>query len=117
MIATIKITDLRLRTITGIEDWERKAKQDVIINMEMDYDAKLSAQNDSIDHGVNYKTITKKVIKLVEESNYQLLETLVTEILKIMRENPLVKRAWVKVDKPFALRFSDSVSLQMTSGE
>ena len=41
----IYIKDLRIKTIIGIFDWERKVKQEVSIDMEFPFDCKKAAVN------------------------------------------------------------------------
>ena len=113
-MATIRITNLKLRTIIGIHDWERKHKQDVIINITIDFDASKSIESDTIKDTVDYKVLTKHIIKKVETSDFQLLEKLAQLVLNIVMENPQVQKATVRVDKPFALRFADSVSIELS---
>lgn len=113
-LALVRIENLRLRTIIGINDWERKEKQDVTINIKIRFDATRAGQSDRIEDTVNYKAITKSVIKTVEESQFYLVEKLARAILDIAMEDPRVVWASVKVDKPFALRFADSVSIEVS---
>ena len=113
-MATIRITNLRLRTIIGINDWERTTPQDVVINVTMEFDATRAAQSDDIKDTVDYKTITKKIIKAVEASQFSLLEALTNTILAIAMEDKKVLNATVRVDKPQALRFADSVSIELS---
>jgi len=107
----IRIKDLRLRTIIGIEDWEREKKQDVTVNIVLEFDGGQAAHTDEIDNTVNYKKLTKQIIELVEDTRYQLLEKLANEILQTCLNTPRVQHAEVEVDKPHALRFADSVSI------
>jgi FolB domain-containing protein len=116
-MTTIRIKDLRLRAIIGIHDWERKHKQDVVINITMDFDAQKACASDDINDTVDYKTITKQIIKEVEASDFQLLEKLADTILNIVMKNPRVNEAAVRVDKPFALRFADSVSIEINKNK
>ena len=113
-MATIRITNLRLRTIIGINEWERDVKQDVIINITLEFNADRAAQSDNIKDTVDYKTLTKKVIKTVEASQFNLLESLTQTILNIAIEDKKVLNATVRIDKPQALRFADSVSIEMS---
>jgi len=113
-MATIRITNLKLRTIIGINDWERDHQQDIIINVIIEFDASKSSQTDNIDDTIDYKTITKQIIKEVEASKFYLLEKLCKMILDIITTHPLVKEANVRIDKPGALRFTDSVSVELT---
>ena len=70
----IQITDLLLRTIIGINEEERRNRQDVLINITLYADTQAAGASDDIEDAVNYRTITKKVIKRVEESSFYLVE-------------------------------------------
>lgn len=111
--ATIRITNLRLRTYIGFNDEERNKQQDVIINIAIRYPADKAASSDQVSDALNYKTVTKKVIQHVEEGRFLLLEKLVADVLDICCEHHWVSYAAVTIDKPHALRFADSVSLTL----
>ena len=111
LMAIIKIKNLRLRTIIGIEEAERQSPQDIIINAEIEVDATLAARSDDIGQTYDYKTITKSIIHAVEVSQFFLLEKLTDHILELIMEDARVLLATVEIDKPQALRFADSVSL------
>ena len=111
--ATIRIKNLRLRTFIGFNEEEMEKKQDVVINAVIKYDAARAAENDNVDEAINYKVITKAVIRLVEQNRFLLLEKLTHDILALCADHPWVTWAEVEVDKPHALRFSDSVSLSI----
>ncbi len=112
--ATIRIKNLRLRTYIGINDDEIRNKQDVVVNVKIHYDAAQATNSDQMDDALNYKTITKAIIKLVEDNRFYLLEKLTADVLEIAAEHAWVSYAEVEVDKPHALRFSDSVSLTLS---
>ena len=114
-MAKVRITDLLLRTIIGIHDWERKKKQDVIINIVLEYDSRQARKFDTIKTAVDYRSLAKKMIEEVESTQFSLLETLADFILKMVMENPKVKQATVRVDKLHALRFARSVSVELSS--
>ena len=110
----IKIDNLKLRTVVGIYEWEKKTKQDVIINVEMEFDGARAIETDDIEDTVDYKAITKKIIAMVEGTQFNLIERIAGEAMKIVMENEKVDKASVRVDKPGALRFTDSVSVTQT---
>lgn len=111
--ARINISNLRLRTFIGFNIEEQFKKQDVVINIVIDYAISEAALQDEVDQALNYKTITKKVIRHVEEGSFLLLEKLVADVLDICSEHPSIRHAAVTIDKPHALRFADSVSLTL----
>ncbi len=110
---SIEIKDLLLRCIIGINESERIAKQDVVINITLWGDLRPVAASDDIEKTVNYRTITKKLVEHVEASRYFLLETLTERIADICLQDARVRRVAVSVDKPGALRFARSVGVHM----
>jgi dihydroneopterin aldolase len=107
----IYIKDLRVKTIIGIFDWERKVKQEVSIDMEFPFDCKKAAASDSIDDALDYKVITKAVIKFVEESSFQLQESLAEGIAALIKDNYKVESLRLRISKPGALRGAKDVGL------
>ena len=113
-MAVIRVKDLLIRTYIGFNPDELVNKQDVLINLEMETD--IPAEALEADEPVvifDYKTVTKKVIALVQDGRFKLLEVLTKQILDLIMEDERISRARVEVDKPHALRFAESVSLQM----
>ncbi len=112
-MAIIRIKNLIIRTIIGFNPEERVNRQDVIINLEIEVDISTAVSTDHQEGIYNYKTITKSIIAFVSESKYYLLEKLTHEVLLLVMEDERVIRAKVEIDKPQALRFADSVSIQL----
>jgi len=109
----IYIRDLTLRCIIGIYPHERNEKQDVIINIVLEGDLSKAGRTDKISDTINYKTLKKKILKMVETSRFNLIEKLADEVAKICLKDKLVTKATVTVDKPGALRFSRSVAVEI----
>lgn len=109
----IYIKDLLLRTIIGINPEEREKRQDVLINVVLRADTRAAGASDDIEDAVNYRTITKRIIRLVEGSAFYLVEKMVAEIAATCLEDPGVERVTVRVEKPGALRFARSVGLEI----
>mgnify|MGYP005691533211 FL=1 len=110
----IYIKDLRVKTIIGIFDWERKVKQEVSIDLEFPFDCEKAAKTDSIEDTIDYKAIAKGVIKFVEDSSFQLQETLAEEIASLIKNNYGVKSIRLRISKPGAIRGSKDVGLIIT---
>lgn len=112
-LATINIKNLRLRTFIGFNPEERIKKQDVVLNIRISYRPNPSVLDDQVEGALNYKTITKAVIRQVEEGRFLLLEKLVSDVLTTCSSHADVVHASVTIDKPHALRFAESVSLTL----
>lgn len=107
----IEIHDLLVRCIVGINPEERVKKQDVIINLTLFADLRQAGRSDDIDDAINYKTLTKRVLDHVEESEYFLVEKMAHKIAEIAVQEFGIQRAIVSVEKPGALRFARSVGV------
>ena len=108
----VRIKNLKLKAIIGIDNWERKKKQTVVINIEYEIKNTKAHKTDNIKDTLNYRTLTKEIIEYVKSSRFQLLEKLTGNILKIILKDKRISQAKVEIDKPGALRFSDSVSVE-----
>ena len=116
-MTVIRVKDLSLRTFIGFKPHEKKHKQDVLIQLEVEVETSMVEHNDDYqeDGFYDYRSMTKSVIKLVEESRFDLLEALTRKVLDEIMSNPLVKKAKVEIEKPHALRYSRTVSVEMSS--
>jgi dihydroneopterin aldolase/D-erythro-7,8-dihydroneopterin triphosphate epimerase len=113
MTDRILIKDLFLRTIIGVNDDERTQRQDVLINLIVETDTRNAGRSDDIDEAVNYRTLTKQVIELVENSAFLLVERMAEEIAQVCLSDLRVNRVSVTVEKPQALRFARSVGVSI----
>lgn len=110
------IHDLQIETVIGIYDWERKIRQTISIDLEMATDIGKAAKSDNIDDTLSYKTVAKRLIDYVEQSEFELVEALAEEICNIVRTEFEVP--WVKLTlhKPGAVRGSQSVGVIIERG-
>lgn len=110
----IIIKDLLMRGIIGINPDERVKRQDILVNIVLHADISRAAETDDIEYAVNYKTISKQVIERVEEGSDFLVEKLVTDLARmILVDHPAVQKVQVRVEKPGALRFAQSVGIEI----
>jgi len=109
----ILIRDLALRCVIGVFPEERRAPQDVVINIALETDTRAAARSDSLADAVDYKSLKKEIVALVEQNSFQLLETLADRIAALCTARPGVRRATVTVDKPGALRYARSVAIEV----
>ena len=114
-LARIRIKDLRLRTYIGIKEEEILNQQDILINATILYPAANAVSVNQIEQALNYRTITKAMIRHVEDHRFALLERLTQELLDIVMQHEQVRYAEVEVDKPHALRFAESVSITLSA--
>jgi len=114
---TIFLRDLRVRTIVGIWEWERRLPQVVSIDLDMAADIAEAAARDDIAATLNYKAVTKRITAFIEESRFDLIETMAEQIAAIIREEFNVPWVRVAVHKPWAIRGSRDVGVLIERGE
>jgi D-erythro-7,8-dihydroneopterin triphosphate epimerase len=117
-MALIRIKNLKISTFIGFNPEELVNRQDVIINLEIEAEVPEEAMLADEPLGIfDYKVITKKIIEYVEAGRFKLLEVLTKQILLLIMKEELVRYVRVKVDKPGALRHTDSVSVEMEASK
>lgn len=110
---SIVLTGLKISCIIGIFEWERKRKQDVVIDLKLPCDIRRAALRDHIRDTVDYKKIAKATIAFVEKSEFQLIETLAERLASFLLENFDLTEIELGVSKPGAIRGSQNVGIQI----
>lgn len=100
----IYLKDLRINTIIGIYEWERRTKQTVIFDMELGADIARAAQADAIEDTLNYKAVAKRIIAFVENSDCRLIETLAEHVADLLLREFKVPWLRLSVNKQGAVR-------------
>jgi len=113
----IFLSELKVDTVIGIWDWERKIRQTVIIDLEMSADIARAASTDRVEDTLNYKSVAKRVQSFVADSSFQLVETLAERIAGIVRKEFGVAWVKVRVNKPGAIRGSKDVGVLIERGQ
>ncbi len=107
------IENLTVEAVIGVWDWERDIKQPVSPDLEMDYDIRRAAETDSIDDTLDYKAVAKRLIRFIEQSEFQLVEALAEHCAEIVLDEFPVKRLKLKLSKPGAVRGSSAVGVMI----
>lgn len=107
------IKNLVVRGIIGIEDWERKKPQEILINIVLYSDQRKAAESDDIEYCVNYRKVAKMACAHAETAKRLTVEALAADIAKMCLEEPHVQKVVVRVEKPGAVRFAESVGVEI----
>ena len=113
----VYISDLKVDTVIGIFDWERRIRQTVSLDLEMATDIRKAAASDHIDDALDYKAIGKRVIAFIEGSEFQLVETLAEKVAQLVLSEFQVPWLKLRLSKPGALRGSRDVGVIIERGE
>ncbi|MCL4137107.1 UNVERIFIED_CONTAM: hypothetical protein GTU68_062286 [Idotea baltica] len=99
----IFLNDLKVDAIIGIYDWERKAKQTLRFDFEMAWDIRPAAASDDIANTLDYGAIAQAVVRFVESSEYQLIETLAEDLAALLLAQFAIPKLTLSVTKPVEL--------------
>jgi dihydroneopterin aldolase len=113
----IFLSELKIDTVIGIWEWERKIRQTVVIDLEMSADIARAAATDRVEDTLNYKLVAKRLQSFVADSSFQLVETLAERIAGIVLDEFDVQWVKVRVNKPGAIRGSRDVGVLIERGE
>ena len=113
----IFLRDLRIDTVIGIYDWERRIRQTVSLDLEMAVDIRKAAASDAIEDTLNYKAVAKRLIEFVEGSEFRLVETLAEHCAGIVREEFGVPWVRLTLNKTGAVRGARDVGVVIERGE
>ncbi len=113
---TIFLRDLEINATIGIFEWEKRIKQKVRIDLEMGTDIAKAAATDSIEDTLDYKAISKRITQFVEDSSYELIETLIEKIAEILLNEFNIPWVRVTLSKPGAVRGSRDVGIIIERG-
>jgi dihydroneopterin aldolase len=93
---TIHVEDLKFQCILGILDFERTTPQDVIVNLDIEYEYK--------GNFINYADVVQIVKDLMKKSEFLLIEDALENInLKLIKEFNSIKNIRLKITKPSIL--------------
>ena len=110
-IDTVRIEQLVLDCVIGINPWERLTKQRITIDIEMNTDLSAAGDSDAIEDTINYRTVSKAVTAEIEASSYGLVEALASRVAEICLEDERVHSVEVTVRKPGAVRKATAVGV------
>ena len=109
----VVIKNLLARGIIGIRDWERKHVQNILINIILFTDTRRAAETDNIDYCADYSSISKKVLAHAESAGRLTVEALANDLAKLCLEEQNVQKVLIRVEKPGAVRFAESVGVEI----
>lgn len=103
--------------VVGVWEWEKQITQKIIVDIDVSADIAASAATDELDDTLNYKALAETVINMLEESRFQLIETMAEEVAKLAIEKFSV--AWIKVriNKGGAVKSVRNVGVQVERGQ
>ena len=105
------IEGLEIDALIGIYDWERRIRQTLRFDLEMGFDNRKPAASDNIEDTLNYKAVSRRLVEVVSQSDFGLVETLAERCAEIVLSEFNVQWLRLKLSKPGAVRGARAVGV------
>jgi len=113
----IYLKDLRIETVIGLYEWEKRIRQTLILDLEMATDIRAAAASDAIADTLDYKAVSDRVVGFVQESRFQLIETPAEQVATIILREFDVPWLRLRINKKGALRSVRDVGVLIERGQ
>lgn len=111
------IKQLEVRTVIGVFDWEREIKQKLVFDIELGANIAQAAATDELQDTLDYKAISHAIYDFVEQSEYQLVETVAEKVAELVLTQFPVKWIRIVLNKPGAVSIAQSVGVKIERGQ
>ena len=109
----ILVRDLVLKISVGIHDFEKKKKQRVKFNLDINTDPGLVPDDNNLNSIINYEDVIKNIKKITNKKHYPLLETLAEKIFLKLFENIRIKKVKLRIEKLDVFKDTSSVGIEI----
>jgi len=109
----ILVRDLILKISVGIHDFEKKKKQRVKFNLDINTDPSLVPDDNNLNSIINYEDVIKNIKKITNKKHYPLLETLAEKVFSKLFENTRVKKVKLRIEKLDVFKNTSSVGIEI----
>ncbi len=112
----VYIRELRIDTFIGIYDWEQQVRQTLSIDLEMATNVAATAATGELSATVDYKAISDRLIEMIENQHFELLESLAEQIAQLVQDEFRVGWLRLRLGKPGAVPAAADVGVVIERG-
>ncbi len=113
MTDTITLQQLRVDALIGVYDWEQTEKQTLLLDVEIETDAKRGAKTDKIADALDYSALAHRLIEFIGSTRFQLIETLAERTAELILAEFPTNRVRLTLHKPQAVPEAQNVALRI----
>lgn len=107
------VRGLRLDAFIGAYEYEQKAKQPVIIDLEADVIEPSHPIGDRLEDVVCYDKLTQGIQAILQEGHIKLVETLAERVADLALSHSMVLGVSVRITKPNAIAEAEAVGVEI----
>ena len=110
----IRIKKLRLPIIIGTLEHEQKFPQNVVFNIELEYDMRKAGETDNQFDAVEYSAVERRIIEFVSASHFQLLEALGEGVVQnCFCVDERIQTVRIRITKPAAAVRAEAIEIEI----
>ncbi|GAB3030860.1 dihydroneopterin aldolase [Bowmanella dokdonensis] len=110
----IYIEGLKVHSLIGVYEWERKAPRPLLIDLCLETDLGIAARTDDVNDTIDYAKVAGLLEKVALESDFELLEALTLAMLDALFRDFPVQAARLKMSKPDILPNASNVAVEIS---
>ena len=107
----VKIHQLRVPVAVGVLSAEKKATQEILIDVEYSVDIFKAAKSDALSDTLDYAAVRDSIIKFARQHRFSLMESLAQHIVTQLQQQFIFKYLCLTLTKPNIFKDAQGVSL------
>jgi len=107
------IEGLKTQAVIGVYDWEKKIKQDLVFDLEMEHDNRVPAATDDLSKTLDYESISNFIVAFCAERQFELIETLAEYLVGEMIGQFKLNAITLTLRKPDAVPAAQAVGVKI----
>ncbi len=100
----IYLHNLRVDTVIGVWDWERRIRQTLIFDLDLGADFTRAGASDDVADTVDYKAVCDRLTSVIQASEFKLIEALGDCLVRIIFDEFKVNWLRLRITKQGVLR-------------
>lgn len=108
------VKGLKTAAYVGVYEWEHEQPRPLLFDLTMLWDQRAAAAADDIQLALDYDSLSKAVVQLVEARPRQLIETVAEEVAELILSDFAATQVTVTVYKPQAVAAAETVGVEIT---
>lgn len=111
----IIIKGLTVKSLIGVYDWERQAKQSLEIDLALSLDLSAAAASDRVIDTIDYAALAGNIEQLADNATFELLEALAKHLMDHCFTYRGVTQVKIAITKPNILPNAKAVTVELNS--
>ena len=100
----VYIHGIKLETVIGVWEWERRIKQTLMLDLDIGTDTSKAGHSDALEDTINYQAAAELVMDIAKQNSFALVEALGEAISEQLLSQFPIKWVRLRINKQGAVR-------------